>query len=538
MAILTSFAVVLAVVFGCWAAAERKNVLFLAIDDLRPELGCYGSAQALSPHIDQLAAKSLLFERAYCQQALCSPSRASLLTGRRPDTNHVWLIDPDEYWRKVTNATTIPQYFKENGYISIGMGKVFHPGGPSGFDDVLYSWSPEGLPYYHAPLEKQYGPGQNKTSLWWGFDGFEDNDLPDGQICDQAIKTLQALKANRTKGDQRPFFLAIGFHKPHIPHFAPKKYFDMYPDATEIALPANPRPPVEMPDVAWSTWNHIREFDNLAIYFEGKNCTASNTTQMLSTECALPDEATREARRGYYATMTYSDYQVGKVLAELEAQGFANDTIVVLWGDHGWHLGELGEWAKFTNFEDDTRVPFLLHVPGVTDIGMRSDALVELIDIFPTLVDITGLPKVDLCPMTKQPLTCVEGTSIAPLLKNPNMPFKKAAFSQYPRPTCGLYHIPGHTFIKNGSKVDQKQVMGYTMRTKEYRYTLWVGFNDTLAVPHWDDVWGEELYDHTSPTVHFNDENENLANKPNMASTKEELKKMLLAGWREAIPLK
>ena len=112
----------------------------------------------------------------------------------------------------------------------------------------------------------------------------------------------------------------------------------MYPDATEIALPANPRPPVEMPDVAWSTWNHIREFDNLAIYFEGKNCTASNTTQMLSTECALPDEATREARRGYYATMTYSDYQVGKVLAELEAQGFANDTIVVLWGDHGWHL--------------------------------------------------------------------------------------------------------------------------------------------------------------------------------------------------------
>ncbi|XP_065844217.1 iduronate 2-sulfatase-like [Oscarella lobularis] len=531
---MISFALLSLVSLGLVAAAERKNVLFFAIDDLRPELGCYGSAQALSPHIDQLAAKSMLFERAYCQVALCSPSRASLLTGRRPDTNHVWLISGKEYWRDFTNATTIPQYFKENGYISIGMGKVFHPGGASGNDDHKYSWSPEGLPYYHSPIEGQYGPGKNLTSLWWAFDGFADNQLPDGQICDQAVKTLKALKVNRTKGEERPFFLAVGFHKPHVPLFAPKSYFDLYPEATKISLPANPRPPIGMPDIAWSIWAHPREYGNLKMYFEGKNCT-TNATQSLSTDCAIPDAATREFRRAYYASMTYSDFQVGKVLAELEAQGFANDTIVVLWGDHGWHLGELGEWAKFTNFEDATRVPFLLHVPGVTDKGMRSDALVELIDIFPTLADVTGLPMPQVCPESKKPglLTCVEGSSVAPLLTNPKMPFKKGAFSQYARPASGLNVIPGHPF-EDGSKPEQ--VMGYTMRTDTYRYTLWVRFNSTMAMPYWDDVWGEELYDHTTPTVHFNDENENLADKSSMAKTKAELKQMLMAGWRKAAP--
>eukprot|EP00118_Oscarella_pearsei_P025460 m.308222 g.308222 ORF g.308222 m.308222 type:complete len:535 (+) comp43590_c0_seq1:32-1636(+) len=513
-------------------AETKPNVLFFAIDDLRPELGCYGSAQALSPHIDQLAAKSMLFERAYCQVAVCSPSRASLLTGRRPDTNHVWTISAAEYWRNFTNATTIPQYFKENGYISIGMGKVFHPAGPSGYDDKAYSWSPEGLPYYHSPLEKQYGPGKNRTSMWWGFDGFEDNQLPDGQICDHAVETLQAFKTNRTKGDRRPFFLAVGFHKPHVPLFAPKKYFDMYPEASQIALPANPHPPLGMPDIAWSTWGNPRQYGNLKMYFEGKNCT-TDAKQSLSEECAIPDDAAREFRRSYYACMTYTDFQVGKVLKELEMQGFANDTVVILWGDHGWQLGEHGEWAKFTNFEDATRVPFLLHVPGVTDKGMKSDALVELIDIFPTLTDITGIPTPEICPESEKPglLTCVEGTSLAPLLKNSTMALKKGAFSQYPRPNTGLRQIPGLPMLNHS-----EEVMGYSIRTDKYRYTLWVGFNSTLAMPHWENVWGEELYDHNLPTMHFNDENENLASKSSLADVKEELKKMLLAGWRKAVP--
>ena len=185
---------------------QRKNVLFLAVDDLRPELGAYGSTIVKSPNLDALASKSMVFERAYCQIAVCSPSRASLLTGRRPDTNHVWEIAPDEYWRQYTNATSIPQYFKENGYISIGMGKIFHPGAPSGNDDKAYSWS---LPYYHAPLSKEvwYSGGP----AWMSYKGYEDNQLPDGQIADNAISTLQAINKTEVKGTTHHSFLQLDF---------------------------------------------------------------------------------------------------------------------------------------------------------------------------------------------------------------------------------------------------------------------------------------------------------------------------------------
>ena len=186
---------------------QLKNVLFIAVDDLRPELGAYGSDVIKSPNIDKLASQSMVFERAYCQVPVCSPSRASLLTGRRPDTNHVWRITDDEYWRDYTNATTIPQYFKENGYISVGMGKIFHPGAPSGNDDRAYSWS---LPYYHVPFDA----GNHKA--WESFEGYADDQLQDGQLADNAIKILQELKQNGSQGDNRSFFVAVGFHKPHF----------------------------------------------------------------------------------------------------------------------------------------------------------------------------------------------------------------------------------------------------------------------------------------------------------------------------------
>ena len=169
----------------------KKDVLFIAVDDLRTQLGAYGHQSAKTPHIDALASKSLVFDRAYCQVAVCSPSRTSLLTGRRPDTNHVWKISPDEYWRTFTNATTIPQYFKENGYTSIGMGKIFHPGKPSGHDNIEYSWS---LPYYHGSNDVQ------SPNSWYCFDNISDNALMDGKIADKAMETLKEIKLNRTKG--------------------------------------------------------------------------------------------------------------------------------------------------------------------------------------------------------------------------------------------------------------------------------------------------------------------------------------------------
>jgi len=218
----------------------------------------YGHTEVKSPNIDSLATKSLLFERAYCQVAVCSPSRTSLLTGRRADTNHVWVISDNEYWRKFTNATTIPQYFKENGYISIGMGKIFHPGAANGQDDIKYSWS---LPYFHGG--NKVPPNNNS---WHSYENVSDNTLRDGQIADNAVAILQQIKQNRTKGDKSPFFVATGFHKPHLPFFAPSKYYDMYPPVDDIKPPANPNCPKDMPPIAFIPSYGIRRWNDTQKY--------------------------------------------------------------------------------------------------------------------------------------------------------------------------------------------------------------------------------------------------------------------------------
>ena len=511
---------------------ELKNVLFFAVDDLRPELGTYGYDMIKSPNIDSLASRSIVFERAYCQVAVCSPSRASLLTGRRPDSNHVWQIASDEYWRMTTNATSLPQYFKEYGYVSIGMGKIFHPGPPSGNDDEKYSWSPEGLPYYHAP-----DTAHNTYGSWHSFEGYRDNQLPDGLIADRAVDVLQQLKKNQSNGDSRPFFLAVGFHKPHLPFYAPSKYYDLYPPTQQIELPMNPNAPKGMPDIAFSVWGEMRSYKDIYPLFNITKCKQEADAAINSKECQLPESKTRELRRAYYSCISYTDAQIGRVVKELEAQGFADNTIIVMWGDHGWQLGEHNEWCKHTNFEDAVHVPFLIHVPGVTDEGKRSKALVELIDIFPTLTELSGLQTPEICPEGKHNmLTCVEGTSIASLIRNPDQPWKKAAFSQYPRPAAGLPAIPGHPPFSNDEHGEN--VMGYTMRTEDFRFTEWVKFDRTTATPMWSKIWGTELYDHSQPSTFFNDENVNLANNPDMKDKVEELRGMLHANWRAAIPSK
>ena len=512
---------------------KPKNVLFFAIDDLRPQLGCYGHKQMKTPNIDSLASQSMVFEQAYCQVAICSPSRASLLTGRRPDTNHVWLISSDEYWRKFTNATTIPQYFKENGYVSAGMGKIFHPGPPSGNDDIAYSWS---VPYYHSPLQNMYS-NSNKTAASLSCQGFKDNQLPDGQIADHAVITLQEIKNNRTKGDDTPFFLAVGFHKPHLPFYAPSTYYDLYPPASEIPLAINQDAPQGLPPIAFSstgcaipTFKDVKE----VLPKDWDKCHNDPDQALNSSLCRIPDDMARKLRRAYSACISYTDAQVGRVMNQLETLGLASDTLIVLWADHGWQLGEHNEWCKFTNFEDTTHVPLMLKVPGVTDDGMRTKALVELIDIFPTLTELAGVPKPPVCPETgKDPLACVEGTSLAPLLNDPSQQWKKGAFSQYPRPAFGFNKIPGHPAFDNEHG---ENVMGYTVRVDSYRYTEWVKFDRVTATPDWDQVWGVELYNHTHPITFFNDENINMASMPSMKSVVTELHQVLKAGWRSAVP--
>lgn len=464
--------------------AAKPNVLFLVSDDLRTDLGCYGNTLIQSPNIDRLAERGLVLSRAYCQQAVCSPSRSSVLTGARPDTTRVW--DLNTHFRKaMPDVVTLPQLFKENGYVTLGLGKIYH----GGFDDAP-SWSPRDQrddppnrrsgrrdPIIMPPTPSD-GTGDNLTRTDRGPAFGISDDPPDGggegALADEAIAALRQFN----EGAQ-PFFLAVGFRKPHLPFYAPKAYWDLY-DPEQIPLASNPFLPHGAPDYALvakaELWN-----------YSGVPDVAD-----------LPTDYARQMKHGYYAAVSYMDAQLGRVLDELDTLGLTDSTIVVLWGDHGWKLGEHGRWAKHSNVENDTHAPLIISAPGMKAVGQKSNALVEFVDIYPTLADLAGLPTPPH----------LEGTSFTPLLDDPQQPWKAAAFSQYPRTVNG------------------RKLMGYTMRTDGYRFTRWVDRADHSQV---DAV---ELYDHqTDP-----EENTNIANDPENAALVEQLTRDWLAGWKGAIP--
>ena len=421
---------------------QKLNVLFIAVDDLRPELGCYGGA-VKSPNLDALAAKGLLFNRAYCQQAVCSPSRTSLLTGRRPDTTKVY--DLETHFRKtIADVVTLPQYFKQNGYHTQSFGKIFH----GGLDDPA-SWS---APHTENRVRQYSDPKTLAEIKKRGAAGSEvggknkgpateiaqcaDNELPDGSIADHAIEAMGQMK-------DKPFFLAVGFLKPHLPFVAPKKYWDMYPPES-IALSPNPNRPKDAVPLAMTNFGELRAY-----------------TDMPKGDKPLSDEQARNLRRGYYAAASYMDAQVGRLIAELDRLGLREKTIIIVWGDHGWHLGDLSQWCKHTNFEIATRAALMISAPGMKHAGAKTDALTEFVDIYPSLCELAGLKIAG----------GVQGESFAKLLDDPSRPFKAMAMSQYPR---------------------QKDVMGYSMRTDRWRYTEWVKKDKH------DEVVARELYDHQS----------------------------------------
>jgi iduronate 2-sulfatase len=452
---------------------RRPNVLFFAVDDLRPELGCYGVRGIQSPNIDRLAKQSMVFDRAYVQQAVCSPSRTSIMTGARPDSTQVW--DLVTHFRKaMPDVVTLPQHFKQNGYFAQGIGKIFHPG----YDDQR-SWSvpwqtPKAPTYANtksAPQKDEDKPKQKDGPAFEAAD-VPDNFYKDGQVADLAVKTLRGLK-NKAE----PFFLAVGFAKPHLPFVSPKKYWDLY-DAAKIPLAPNPYRPKGAPEYALTNSGELRNYPGV------------------SNDGPVSPELARKLKHGYYAAVSYTDAQIGKVLDELERQGLRQNTVIVLWGDHGWKLGEHGEWCKHSNVENDTNAPLLLSAPSMKAAGQHSRALVEFVDIYPTLAELAGLP---LPPH-------LEGLSFKPLLDNPGLAWKRAAFSQYPR----------------GQKL-----MGYSMRTDRYRLTVWVGRNDHSRIE------ATELYDHqTDPQ-----ENTNIASLPAHAKLVEALMAQWRQGWRGARPL-
>ena len=441
------------------SANNRMNVLFIAADDLRVELGCYGDTIVKSPNLDRLAEGGMVFNRAYCQQALCNPSRASLLTGLRPDTLGVTNL-PTHFREKHPSIVTLPQLFKQHGYFTQDVGKIFHNWRQDDHKGDAPSWSVPAVMHYAS-----HGTDTPQLQIplpadLSGVPRTECRDVPDdayfdGRIAELAVAALRKLK-------DRPFFLAVGFWKPHLPFNAPKKYWDLY-DRSQITLPDNPEPPKNVPPIALHDGREL----------------------MRGFKDGLNDDQVLALRHGYYAATSYLDAQVGRVLDELDALGLRENTIVVFWSDHGFHLGEHDLWCKTSNFELDARVPMIISVPHQKTAGECSDALVELLDLYPTLADLCGLSAPDN----------LEGKSLKPVLEDSSAKVKPAAFTQHPRPA----YPPGR---------NNPDVMGYSMRTDRFRYTEWRKYQGGQIV-------AKELYDHQGDPQ----ENNNLAEDPAMTET-------------------
>lgn len=466
------------------APARPPNVLLLVSDDCRAAMACYGEPTR-TPNIDRLAAQGLRFDRAYCQYPLCNPSRASFLTGMRPDTTRVY-ENQTEFRKVIPDTVTLPQLFKNHGYFVARVGKLYHYGvpkqiGTSGLDDPV-SWeqviNPRGRDcddedkiFSIIAGEKATvatGTGNYGGTLSWLAAEGDDTEQTDGKIAAEACRLLREHKDG-------PFFLAVGFFRPHTPYVSPKKYFGMY-ERGGLALATNaPGDRESKPAAALSVF---------------------------PPHYGMDESLQRTVKQAYYASVSFMDAQFGIVLDELERLGLAQNTVVVFLSDHGYHLGEHGQWQKMTVFEETARVPLIVRAPGMKAAGRTTGRLAELVDVYPTVADLCGLPA----PKT------LEGASLRPLLDNPEMAWKKGAFTQV------IHNRKGGRGTKVGGK--EGGVMGRSVRTEQFRYTEWgEGGAD-----------GAELYDHSADPLELR----NLAGEAAQAAKVAELKALLQAGWRKA----
>jgi iduronate 2-sulfatase len=486
---------------GCTSAnkdARRPNVLFIAIDDLRPELGCYGASHVISPNIDRLAESGVVFERAYCQSAVCNPSRASLMTGKYPET--IGVLDLGTDLRKVQpDVVTLPQHLRTDGYFTASIGKIYHnifpdeaswdlrqyiPGFPFDPDAVYLSQKGQAIQKDRIEQWTKRGRAEQRKDRFGHYyvkaQATEAPDVADSAYYDGAQTDWAVDQLAKLALQQEPFFLAVGYYRPHLPFNAPSRYWDLY-DRAQIPLATGPAaaPVQNAPGMAI---NNMRELRGYSDY--------SNLAHPSASALSVDDQ--RLLIHGYLASVSYVDAQVGRLLEQLDQLGLAQNTIVVLWGDHGWKLGEHQSWGKMTNYEIDVRVPLLVRAPGAQLAGRRVTASVELVDLFPTLCDLTGAPiPADL-----------EGSSLAPLLKQ-DVPWTDAAFSMYLRE--GIWVGP-----------DGQEHIGRSIRTNSHRLVEWRSRAS-------QELTGLELYDHKTDPA----ESRNVAEVPQNAILVEALRERL-----------
>ncbi|WPJ95172.1 sulfatase [Coraliomargarita algicola] len=480
------------------AAQLAPNVLFIAVDDLKPMIGAYGDRTILTPQIDRLAARGTTFLNNHCQVAVCGPSRASLLTGLRPDTTQVY--DLKTKMRDIhPDILTLPQHFKNNGYETVGMGKIFDPRCVDGrqYQDRP-SWSVPFM-YHYGKVESAAGFVNTKTIEWFrsqkdangkaipewnikgippveGSEAVPDNAYSDGAMAEAAVEWIDKLA-----GADKPYFLAVGFHKPHLPFVAPKKYWDLY-ERDQFNVAAYQTAPAGTPEFTLQPGYEIR----------GKYDVPRQGT--------FPDDLQLELIHGYHACVSYIDAQIGKLLDALEASGEADNTIIVLWGDHGWHLGDHSMWCKHSVYEQATRSPLILVAPEQQQRGSFVQSPTEFTDLFPTLCDLAGLEHPEV----------LEGISLSSLLDEPEGRVRNVAMSQYAR------------------KAGRHDLVGYSFRSHRFRYTEWriaTGPGKKGDGP----VYARELYDYVLDPLETRNLIEDLSNSRQLKQMEFEAKTLLEA---------
>ena len=506
--------------------SSRPNILFIAVDDLKPELGCYGNKLIKTPNIDRLAKMGTVFMNNYCQQAVCGPTRASLMTGMRPDVTKVW--DLKTQMRDMNpDIVTLPQYLITQGYTTSGIGKIFHPSSAIKKVDPV-SWS---IPYLEAkegdfanglglPANAQYQKPENKalfppkekgqpkvkkeddgddeTPLTVKGPSSECIDVPDNAYNDG----VYALKAKKqlielTKAG-KPFFMAVGFHKPHLPFVAPKKYWDLY-KREDMPIAPSQEHSKDGPLIAYHKSGELRNYIDIPEFA---------TLPGEDLRIGLKIDKQKELIHGYYAAVSYTDAQIGILLNTLESLGTLNNTIIVLWGDHGWHLGDHDLWEKHTNFEQATRSPLIIAAPGMKP--GKSTSPTEHVDIFPTICNLAAVPVP----------TQLQGKSLKPVMLDNKAKVKEFSVSQYPR------KLQKEEVKKKG--YDDNKIMGYSLRTDKYRFTIWMS-NFTSDQPFKaDKIYATEMYDYVKDPL----EKANVVHDKNYTAVSKNMYNKMLAFFK------